>query len=112
MRLTQSLFHEDEMRAQCFVDDPLMGICCTDAELPVIVTSTILVWRALGLPLAFNKAQLGSKITWIGGVFYAPNDRLEVSVKQAIVDDITHDFQNFARRSGLTTKRSKPRWDE
>jgi hypothetical protein len=75
IRLTQGLFMFDEgattqttfrARSQTYVDDPALSFrgdrACRDRNLAVWVLAV----RALGLPLAFHKAQRGAKVDWIG----------------------------------------------
>ena len=50
MRFTQSMFSERELRLQCFVDDPITAIAGTKHRRDVILTSTIVLWRAFGFP--------------------------------------------------------------
>jgi hypothetical protein len=67
MRLTQSLFDQDRFRIMCFVDDPIAAITGTLLERRLCVATVVLVWEALGFPLAYRKGQLSKHVTWIGG---------------------------------------------
>lgn len=66
-RCIQSLFRRpDQARMQVYVDDPLTALVGTKATINRNVCKIILCWLVLGFPLAFDKAQLGPALTWIG----------------------------------------------
>ncbi len=71
MRLTQSLFSPEDFRLMCFVDDPLAVIAGTPWERKVRAAMVILVWEALKFKLAYQKGQLDTGVTWIGGTLTA-----------------------------------------
>jgi hypothetical protein len=81
MRLVQAVFWERgvcPVRLNTYVDDPLAMIRGTVAERRRLIAMLILLWRALGLPLAFSKGCLGRSVGWIGLV-------VEVQVHSVIV---------------------------
>ena len=49
-----------------YVDDPLLIIRGADPVRNRLAAVVVLAWRVLGVNLAFAKAQLGSKVDWIG----------------------------------------------
>ena len=81
-RLTQAMFvAHDEMSLQVFVDDPCAVVSGSRIARDTIITTIILVWRALGFPLSFKKGQRGSRVVWIGNTFKFMPTSVVASVK-------------------------------
>ena len=79
-RLAQSLFWEQgacTLRLNTYVDDPIAVIRGSTPARNLRKCLLILVWRALGLPLAFPKAATGQTLDWIG---------LKMSVTETEID--------------------------
>ena len=88
MRATQALFPAQAVDLQCFVDDPCITLTGTRADRDRWLALIILVWRALGLPLAFRKGQRGSQVTWIGSVLTCIRDEIRCTIKDSILEDL------------------------
>eukprot|EP00971_Amphidinium_carterae_P018917 372397-Amphidinium_carterae.1 len=61
-RLTQSLFDLSWVRIETFVDDPIVVIRGTPTSIRHHVASVVLLWLAMGVPLALSKAQLATTV--------------------------------------------------
>ena len=48
-----------------YVDDPLIAVLGNPAQRARRMALIVLVWRALGFPLAFHKAARGQRVHWI-----------------------------------------------
>ena len=79
----------------CYVDDPLAALSGSPERRRILAATIILVWSALGFPLAFAKGQLGKKVTWIGGTITCEPWGVRAVVKESIVSDICDDLKRF-----------------
>ena len=67
MRLSQAMTFQYEAEVQCFVDDPLIiSMASSSWEHMQICTRYLALWRALGLEVAWHKADKGQQLQWIG----------------------------------------------
>ena len=87
IRCTQSVFSGmsasvkcPEARTQLYVDDPAITIRGTQNYRDDALATAVLIWRILGFPLAFQKAQRGTTVVWIGGLVEILSDRVVVSI--------------------------------
>lgn len=65
-RMIQSLFHEDTVRSQVYLDDPMwhaVGPAWWRRRAFALITLTI---RTLGLKIAWKKYERGQQLTWVG----------------------------------------------
>ena len=88
MRLGLSLTTEEEARAECYVDDPIILLRGSQQTRSRVIAMLLLAWRALGFPLSFEKAVRGSRVQWIVGDFAFTKTGVQVRIKQDIVDDV------------------------
>ena len=51
---------------QVFVDDPWLALLGSTSQTDRMIAVIIVVWRILGVSLAFAKGQLGDTVNWIG----------------------------------------------
>ena len=65
-RFTASLAPSSHLRQQTYTDDPWLAIRGTKKYVDELTATVILMWLALGFPLAFDKGQRGQHITWVG----------------------------------------------
>ena len=68
-RCVQGLFataNGQEARIQKYADDPLLTVKGTKQHRRMLVVRFAAAYRILGFALAFPKAQLSKKVTWIG----------------------------------------------
>jgi len=96
MRLTQSLFPLDVVRLACFVDDPIAVIRGTESEQQLIVCIIVLVWAALGFPLALPKGQYGKRVRWIGFDLSVDKKTIVATLKEELVRDIKAHITSLA----------------
>ena len=67
MRLSQAMARPWESEVHCFVDDPLIvSMASSFTEHARIHTRCLALWRALGLEVAWHKADCGNNLQWIG----------------------------------------------
>ena len=65
-RLTQGAFGQGLLKLQIYVDDPCICVCGLESQRNVNLAALILMWRALGIRLAYRKADRGPEVQWIG----------------------------------------------
>ena len=97
-RLTQSVFDVEILRLNTYVDDPLSAIQGTDEDARLQAALVILIWSGLRLPLSFGKASFAESVTWTSATFnvvYDPEPAVDVTIKQAIVDDVLDSTKAF-----------------
>ena len=51
---------------QVFVDDPWVALSGSPDQCARMTAVLVIVWRILGVGLAFGKGQLGDRVNWIG----------------------------------------------
>eukprot|EP00971_Amphidinium_carterae_P167429 3317363-Amphidinium_carterae.1 len=61
MRWTLAVLGPSTTRLACYVDDPVATLSGTTAYQSRQVAHLILLWCAIGLPLAFHKGQWGTQ---------------------------------------------------
>ena len=66
-RLGQSVSMPQELRAQVSVDDPILAASGTPRLRQRALSRVMLLWMAMGAKFAWEKAQIGEKVEWIGG---------------------------------------------
>ena len=76
-----------EARTQLYVDDPAITIRGTQNFRDDALATAVLIWRMLGFPLAFQKAQRGTKVLWIGGFVELLSDRVVVSIPPEMLSE-------------------------
>jgi hypothetical protein len=81
MRISQACVEPTEARLECFVDDPVAAIRGTPIHRKRVICLFLLLWEALGLRFAYDKASFGGRITWIGA-----RVTVEVALRRCIVD--------------------------
>ena len=65
-RSTSSPFGADKARLQLYVDDPLMLSRGTPSTIRMHMCVALLWWQCVGLPISWNKLQVGPSVSWIG----------------------------------------------
>ena len=68
-RLGQALYHPNELRIQCFVDDPAIAVRGDQATRRKLLSFVLLLWALLGFQFQWKKGSRGRSITWIGVQF-------------------------------------------
>jgi hypothetical protein len=82
-RSTQAIVGTDLGRIQLYVDDPASTFKGTPSQTRESTAATLLWWRILDLPLAWDKAQWGAKAKWIGATFDIRHDHVKVSIDES-----------------------------
>ena len=86
IRCTQSVFSKSDSvkcpkaRTQLYVDDPAITFRGTQNFRGDALATAVLIWRIIGFPLAFQKAQRGTKVLGIDGLVEILSDRVVVSI--------------------------------
>jgi hypothetical protein len=91
MRLVQSVFWEYgrcPLRLNTYVDDPLCVIRGTRQERHMKICLLVLLWRALGLPLAFQKGCRGTGVAWIGLFLEVKSAEVDITISETRVSEL------------------------
>jgi len=94
------------------VDDTLVAFWITLVGARRDFALVVLLWLALGLPLALKKAEFGRRVTWTSGIFDAVTTRfgrkfriqLTVEVKSDTVEEVTELTMKNLRRNVMPIK--------
>ena len=86
-----------ETRSHLYVDDPALAIRGTEEFRDDAVAITVLIWSLLGFKMAFDKAQRGTDVIWIGGHIRILDDRVIVSIPEEICQEFQRDPQHQRR---------------
>ena len=89
MRLTQAAVCGRQARIEDYVDDPIISLCGCRAYRSRTIAIVVLLWSAIGFPLAFQKGARGTTVTWIVAKYSVISTGTEVTLKQAIIDDVS-----------------------
>eukprot|EP00971_Amphidinium_carterae_P349784 6491222-Amphidinium_carterae.1 len=84
MRLSQAVLGQDA-HINCYVDDPLVLLGKDHRTNMRLASFLVILWRALGFPVAFQKAQFGTTVSWTSAVLSISRDALTVSIKPSLV---------------------------
>ena len=103
-RLTQSMFHPSELLLQTFVDDPIGSVTGSERQRNYIVAAIVLVWMALGFPLAFKKGQRGPEIVWIGATLRVTSSGVEASIRKSILDELRVQVSDILKSNVVSRK--------
>eukprot|EP00971_Amphidinium_carterae_P197343 3917092-Amphidinium_carterae.1 len=87
MRASQAMLGSEAF-LNCYVDDPLVLLGSNSISNRRNIALLILLWRACGPAVAFQKAQLGTTVTWTSAVLTLSRTSLRVAIKEALVQDI------------------------
>ena len=82
-RLTQAIVGTKKSRLQFYVDDPACAVLGTRHTRSVTIHVILLLWTALGIPLAWTKAQYAQSIVWIGACCTITQATVETSITAA-----------------------------
>ena len=86
-RWIQSL--SDDFRLQTYVDDLLVLIQGTQQRIRRLAVVIAAAWQIMGFPLAFHKATLSDKLTWIGVQLELRDEAIIAEVTDAKVGEIS-----------------------
>ena len=89
-RCSQSLFVTPSAQKAClqtYVDDPILGLQGTSAERRRMAVKLITFFLIMGIGLAFHKAQLPSKVVWVGVELEATPWEIIASIPQEKLTD-------------------------
>ena len=104
MRQSSAIYPSDELRIQCFVDDPWMAARGARARRRRMLAVVVLFWMALGLRLSWAKKQFGPEITWIGVQTSASLEEIVFTVPAKFLDKLKTDLQGFLAAHAIPLK--------
>eukprot|EP00435_Cladocopium_sp_Y103_P067914 s724_g30.t1 len=94
----------EEARFQTYVDDPLFSIRGSSERARQLATIIMVSWTILGFPLAFHKATLAPKLTWIGVELSINTSGIEAVVPQEKVQELTELLQQMLQSNIIPKK--------
>ena len=105
-RATQSIFERARVRAQIYVDDPVLVVRGYGDARRWYLARAILLWAALGARLALKKASRGTKVTWIGAQYEVLQQGIKVGIDQQRVAKLQEAMASVSAGKGLVNLRS------
>ena len=87
-RSTASLFVDDLVRLQIYVDDPLVAVVGSAARRIHLVTIAFLWAAVAGYPLAWGKGSSGIDVAWIGAAFHAGQEYIMVRIPARKIEEL------------------------
>ena len=108
-RLTQGAFGTEILKLQIYVDDPCISVCGLDRQRDVNLAILILMWRALGIKLAFKKADRGQPVQWIGTTLQlekvgTASAKVIVTAKERLIEELRASTTRHLRVNLISTK--------
>eukprot|EP00435_Cladocopium_sp_Y103_P033053 s1409_g8.t1 len=94
----------EEARVQTYVDDPLFSIRGSPDRVRLLATIIMVAWTIMGFPLAFHKATLAPKLTWIGVELSINPSGIEAVVPSEKVLELTDLLQQMLRSNVIAKK--------
>ena len=106
-RLTQGVFDPTRARLHVYIDDPIVILRGVPSVLKTAKAKLILIWRSLGLDLAFRKGQAGSTVQWVGHSVHCDvgAGKVDASIKQEFMTDLADETEQLLRQHTVTFKR-------
>lgn len=105
MRLWQSLLPTGRGQLQCYMDDPVLILMAPLSEREITLSLLLYTAKVFGLQLAFNKAERGLRLTWIGVTI-----EVDVSARQIVllppaklVEDTLKELKSWSGMISLRT---------
>lgn len=99
--------HTEEARIQTYVDDPLVSIRGTQERVNRLAAVIMVSWSVMGFPLAFHKATLGRKLTWIGVELAIDAEGIEAVVPAEKVLELQHILTNMLKENVIAKKQMR-----
>ena len=69
------------------------------------LATAVLIWRILGFPLAFQKASMGTKVVWIGGLVEILSDRVVVSIPPEKLSEFLETFTDMLKSNLVAVRK-------
>ena len=117
LRFVQSLFYRDgntePVRIQTCVDDPLIAVFGNPAQRARRMALIVLVWRALGFPLAFHKAARGQRIHWIGctlSMSTLPTTTIPAEIREEKIEECRMKVAAMSAKNVVTARELRRLW--
>ena len=102
-RITQALLG-DEGRAEVFVDNPAIALRGSEERCNELAVLTCWLWRVMGFPLSWSKAQLGKRVDWIGASIEIKVDAVLVQPQPSKITSAAALTIQLAKRPIVTVK--------
>ena len=103
-RMGQSLFDSVEVWLRCYVDDPNTSVRGTRCHRNRCIALLVMLWRCVGLDLAFSKGARGTTVEWIGVMLTSHPDFVKVTLKQSYIDELRALISDAGKRNLVRLK--------
>ena len=87
-RFGQATCSAKAARVNVYVDDPIILSKGSSAVRQLSVAKILIVWMALGMRIAWHKAQCGATVTWTSATFSVLGNSVVAKIKEEIVERI------------------------
>ena len=89
---------------EVYVDDPWAGIKGNDRQRNDLVTTLLICWVLLGVPIAYHKASLGQSLRWVGMMININDESVEVIIPTDKLCEIREMALKFLRSNVIPDK--------
>ena len=89
---------------QTYVDDPILGLQGANVERRRMAVKSITFFLIMGIGLAFDKAQLSSKVVWVGVELEAKPRAIVASIPQEKLTDLDTIIQEMLNSNIVSIK--------
>ena len=103
-RFVSSIVHGDPCRMEIYVDDPILVAAGSLEDRTTIFAVAALALAALGFPLSWGKAALGSTVTWIGAQLSWVPEGVKVEVPEAKLKEILENIGELQEKAVVQKK--------
>ena len=107
LRMTQAMFWlrgTKPVRLNTYIDDPLISLRGDKATRDLHIAMIVILWRALGFPLSFDKAKRGVKVPWIGGNCEVTPHEVTLSIDSERVQELLDLTESYMRLNVISLK--------
>jgi hypothetical protein len=101
-RLAQAVSKPQELRCQIYVDDPVLVAAGPPRIRQRILSRVMLMWMVIGAKFAWSKAQIGSKVEWIGASYESKTHSVTASITEARIHKLAQEVTLHLQAKGMT----------
>ena len=101
-RFGQAIFkNDDEGRIETYVDDPIIALAGTPSQRIGAATALLVFWNCLGCELAWDKAEFGNTVMWIGVQHTILPFGIEQAIDEARAEKLDQEITQALGAKGL-----------
>ena len=94
-RFGQATCSAKTARVNVYVDDPIILAKGAQSTRRLAVAKILMIWMALGMRIAWHKAQVGTTVTWTSATFCITCNSVIAKIKEEIIEHIRQALVQF-----------------